>query len=174
MLHGTALPAGPVGHHLKALPVTRKCALRSHPLGSHRQYGTCPFRQFGIDAIEVSGGTPASGEQGPVRTKIKKPEGEAYNLPNARAIREDVNLPLMVVGGIRSYEVASGIVGEGIDYVSLSRPLIREPNLPLRWASGDRAPAKCISCNKCFRPGIKEGGIYCVVEAKERARKGGS
>ncbi len=133
------------------------------------RYACRVLESLGIDAIEVSGGTPASGEQGPVRTKIKKPEGEAYNLPNARAIKGDVNVPLMVVGGIRSYEVASAIVGEGIDYVSLSRPLIREPNLPQRWASGDRAPARCISCNKCFRPGIKEGGIYCVVEAKEKA-----
>ncbi len=33
-----------------------------------------------IDAIEVSGGTSASGERVPVRTKIDKPVREAYNL----------------------------------------------------------------------------------------------
>ena len=34
----------------------------------------------GIDAIEVSAGTPASGEENPAREKILKPEKEAYNL----------------------------------------------------------------------------------------------
>ena len=44
-----------------------------------------------IDAIEVSGGTSASGDKGPVRTKIDKPEQEAYNLGLAREIRKAVN-----------------------------------------------------------------------------------
>ncbi|KKK50021.1 hypothetical protein LCGC14_3129190, partial [marine sediment metagenome] len=43
--------------------------------------------EAGIDAIEVSSGTPASGEEGPVRTKINKPEREAYILPLARRIK---------------------------------------------------------------------------------------
>lgn len=134
-------------------------------------YAARTLDSLGIDAIEVSGGTPASGEQGPVRTKIRRPEDEAYNLPLARAVKEAVNAPVMVVGGIRSYEKAVAIVKEGIDFVSLSRPLIREPNLPRRWEGGDHTPARCISCNKCFKPGIKEGGIYCVVERKEKEKR---
>jgi 2,4-dienoyl-CoA reductase-like NADH-dependent reductase (Old Yellow Enzyme family) len=53
----------------------------------------------------------------------------------------------------------------------MARPLIREPGLPKRWLSGDHAPARCISCNQCFMPGLKEGGIYCVTERKEQERK---
>jgi hypothetical protein len=36
--------------------------------------------------------------------------------------------------------------------------------LAKRWQGGDRTPATCISCNGCFKPGLKEGGIYCVVD----------
>lgn len=126
--------------------------------------------QAGIDAIEVSAGTPASGDASPVRTKIDSPEKEAYNLDLARKIKEAVHCPVMVVGGIRSYEMAEEGVGEeGVDYISMARPLIREPALPERWMKGDRSPAKCISCNGCFTPGIKEGGIYCVVQKDEEA-----
>lgn len=125
----------------------------------------------GIDAIEVSGGTPASGERSPVRTKIEKPEQEAYNLGLARAIRQAVKCPVMVVGGFRSYPVVErAVAGEGLDYISLSRPLIREPHLPRRWQEGDRSPARCISCNGCFRPGLKGEGIYCVVDRQEREK----
>jgi 2,4-dienoyl-CoA reductase-like NADH-dependent reductase (Old Yellow Enzyme family) len=126
-----------------------------------------------IDAIEVSGGTSASGEKNPVRLKIDKPEQEAYNLELAREIRKAVQCPLMVVGGFRSLEVIrKAIREEGIDYVSMSRPFIREPRLANRWKDGDGSPARCISCNGCFRPGLKEGGIYCVVDRKEREGKG--
>ncbi|MBO6229379.1 MAG: hypothetical protein J6O50_02340 [Ruminiclostridium sp.] len=29
--------------------------------------------------------------------------------------------------------------------------LIREPDLPKRWESGDTTPSKCVSCNGCYR-----------------------
>ncbi len=125
----------------------------------------------GIDAIEVSAGTSASGDQTPARTKIDTPEKEAYNLEAARRIREAVSCPVMVVGGFRSYEVVEkALKDHGVDYISMARPFIREPDLAWRWEHGDTSPAKCISCNGCFMPGLKEGGIYCVVEAKERKR----
>jgi 2,4-dienoyl-CoA reductase-like NADH-dependent reductase (Old Yellow Enzyme family) len=125
----------------------------------------------GIDAIEVSGGTSASGDKSPVRTKIDKPGKEAYNLAQARTIREAVRCPVMVVGGFRSYGVAeNAVVLEGMDYISMARPFIREPNLVRRWMQGDTSRAACISCNGCFKPGLKEGGIYCVADAREKEK----
>ncbi len=121
-----------------------------------------------IDAIEVSGGTSASGEQTPVRIKIDSPDREAYNLALAREIRNTVRCPVMAVGGFRSLEVINKALAEdGMDYISMARPFIREPRLIRRWREGDISPARCISCNGCFKPGLKEGGIYCVVEKKE-------
>lgn len=139
-------------------------------------YAARKLDEAGIDAIEISAGTPASGEMGPAREKINKPEKEAYNLPLARRIKEAVQCPIMSVGGFRSHDVAlKAITQEGMDYIAMARPLIREPDLPNRWRQGDHNPAKCISCNKCFVPGMTKGGIYCMVEKKlkdKAARKG--
>lgn len=135
-------------------------------------YAADQLGQNGIDAIEVSSGTAASGKLGPARDKIDTPEKEAYNLALATQIKETVPCPVMVVGGFRSYAMAEQVIGKSaMDYVSMARPLIREPNLPNRWQSGDHNPATCISCNKCFLPGMKEGGIYCVVEKKLQRKK---
>ena len=126
-----------------------------------------------IDAIEVSGGTSASGTRTPVRTKIDKPAREAYNLALALKIKKSVRCPIMAVGGFRSLEVINNAVVEnGVDYISMSRAFIREPGLIKRWKEGDHSPARCISCNGCFKPGLKEGGIYCVVEKKEAQKRG--
>ncbi len=125
-----------------------------------------------IDAIEVSGGTSASGEKVPVRIGIDKPELEAYNLALAREIKKAVRCPIMAVGGFRSLEVINKAVIEGeMDYISMSRPFIREPQLIKRWQEGDRSPARCISCNGCFKPGLREGGIYCIVQKKEAQKR---
>ncbi|AJE02098.1 NADH:flavin oxidoreductase [Geobacter pickeringii] len=127
----------------------------------------------GIDAIEVSGGTPASGASSPVRQGIESREQEAYNLPPAYRIKQAVSCPVMVVGGMRSFEIVEGIIRrEEADYVSLARPFIREPALTRQWESGDESRARCISCNGCFKPGLKEGGIYCVVDKIERESRG--
>jgi len=135
-------------------------------------YAARELDRAGIDAIEVSAGTPASGRRGPARTRILKPEKEAYNLELARQIKAAVGCPVMSVGGFRSYEVCSRAVEvDGLDFVALSRPLVREPDLPARWQKGSRTPAACISCSGCFKPGLTEGGIYCVAEKKERKKK---
>jgi 2,4-dienoyl-CoA reductase-like NADH-dependent reductase (Old Yellow Enzyme family) len=134
-------------------------------------YAAKKLAEIGIDAIEVSAGTPASGEINPAREKINKPEKEAYNLALARRIKEAVSCPVMVVGGFRSYEVTENTIrDDGMDYIAMARPLIREPGLANRWLQGDRSPATCISCNSCFVPGLEEGGIYCVIEKKEREK----
>ncbi len=126
--------------------------------------------QEGIDAIEISGGTPASGDKAPIRNKIASPDLEAYNLPLCRKIKAAVSCPVMVVGGFRSFAIAERTIQNDADYVSMARPFIREPDLAKRWRAGNRSAATCISCSACFMPGIKEGGIYCVVEKKQREK----
>jgi 2,4-dienoyl-CoA reductase-like NADH-dependent reductase (Old Yellow Enzyme family) len=125
----------------------------------------------GIDAIEVSGGTPASGDNTPVRKKIETRGQEAYHLSLAKQIKDSVACPVMVVGGFRSFEAARDAVEQdGMDYISLARPFVREPGLVNRWQEGDRSRARCLSCNGCYRPGLREGGIYCIVEKGGRKR----
>ena len=58
----------------------------------------------------------------------------------------------LAAGGLRSIEKINQFLNDTkIEYVSLSRPLIREPNLINRWQKGDIAPSKCVSCNSCYR-----------------------
>lgn len=126
----------------------------------------------GIDGIEVTSGTPASKDLAPIRTGISSREQEAYNLPHAARIKNAVSCPVGVVGGFRSFELIDGIIRrEEVDFVSMCRPFIREPALVMRWADGQETHARCISCNGCFKPGLKEGGIYCVVDKIEEENR---
>jgi 2,4-dienoyl-CoA reductase-like NADH-dependent reductase (Old Yellow Enzyme family) len=126
------------------------------------------LEELGIDAIEVSSGTAASGEMSPVRQGIDAREKEGYNAGFAGKIKRAVRVPVILVGGLRSTPVLQHLLWEGdADLFALSRPLIREPNLVNQWKTNPDHRATCISCNGCFRPGLKEGGIYCVVDRIE-------
>jgi 2,4-dienoyl-CoA reductase-like NADH-dependent reductase (Old Yellow Enzyme family) len=125
--------------------------------------------QGGIDAIELSGGFLTGGKLSPSRTGIHSEEKEAYFRQEAKAMKEQTGVPLILVGGNRSFRMAERIVAEGAaDYISMSRPLIREPGLINRWKSGNLAKAACISDNQCFGPAMAGEGIYCVTEKKEK------
>ncbi len=116
----------------------------------------------GVDAIEVSGGmwdclVCTEDELGfaPVpipesRTHIDEPDKQSYYYNYVR----DLHLPikLILVGGNRNIEQMESIIQEGhVDFLSLSRPLIAEPNLPDRWLHGIGSEnAHCVSCNACL------------------------
>ena len=126
----------------------------------------------GIDAIELSGGTLYSGRNIPVRAcKTESEEDDVFYLDAARSYRERIAVPLMLVGGIRSLSMAERLVRDNIvDYVSMSRPLIREPGLINRWKSGDTRSSACQSDNLCFKAAKAGEGIYCVLEKRQSGK----
>lgn len=126
----------------------------------------------GIDAIELSGGTSYSGKCIPVRKgTIESADQEVYYREEAQKVRQQVQAPLILVGGVRSLEVAGQLVDSGLtDFVALSRPLIREPALIKRWQSGDTRRSPCLSDNLCFEPARRGQGIYCVTAARQQAK----
>lgn len=131
------------------------------------------LEKAGVDAMELSGGTRNSGRNIPFRLgRLDNEEDEVYYREAAKLYKEKISVPLLLVGGFRSYSVAEMLVTERLtDYVSLSRPLVREPDLVRRWQSGDTRKATCISCNLCYKPALEGKGIRCVVEEALKSKK---
>jgi len=122
----------------------------------------------GVDAIELSGGVIKTGRLEPSRTGINSLEREAYFRNEARVFKREIHIPLILVGGIRSYELAEELVENGeTDYISLSRPFIMEPGLINRWAAGDHSKALCKSDNACLESGRKGNGVRCAVKLEK-------
>jgi 2,4-dienoyl-CoA reductase-like NADH-dependent reductase (Old Yellow Enzyme family) len=120
----------------------------------------------GIDAIEISGGTIWGPSQfHAVRLAPEALTHKAYYRKAARLCKAFVRVPVILVGGIRSLEVAEELLTEGAaDYMALCRPLIREPDLVKRWAADDRKPSGCQSENACLGPILAGRGISCVLK----------
>lgn len=122
------------------------------------------LEKAGVDAIEVSGGTIGAllmgnpdGSFSPVSKK------EVYYSEAAKKLKEKVRIPVILVGGIRTFETADELIKSGVaDYISLCRPLIREPDLIKKWKSGNLKKSDCISDSACFQPGMEGKGVHCV------------
>ena len=114
----------------------------------------------GLDGIEVSGGMSEAG-QGSVWQGLRTEEEEGYFVDSASRFKDVLRIPVFGLGGFRSFSVMEKAIQEGkVDFISLSRPLIREPDLVKKFRLGEVDKSECISCNKCFNPrGIKCGDL---------------
>lgn len=117
----------------------------------------------GVHLVEVSAGMAEAGMK--TAQPVHGPEDEAFLLPFAREVARVVETPLATVGGYRTAPVMLRALGEGLDMVSLSRALIREPDLPNKLQSDPGHVAACISCNRCFT--IRSGTVRCPLDHPE-------
>lgn len=129
---------------------------------------TCrEMEKAGIDCIEVSAGVGAAA------TVIKENEvDKAVFRERAKAVKKAVKVPVAMVNGLRSLELAKDIIDSGdADMVSFCRPFIREPDFVARWLKGDTRPAICISCNRCFPIVARGEPLECGEERRIREAK---
>ncbi len=77
---------------------------------------------------------------------------EAYNRLPDKKIKDILkDCPLILVGGMRSFLLMDQIVTNGeADFISLCRPLIREPLMLKKWSQGKTNDPTCVNCNKCL------------------------
>jgi 2,4-dienoyl-CoA reductase-like NADH-dependent reductase (Old Yellow Enzyme family) len=124
--------------------------------------------RLGIDAIEVSAGTPEGARRDGWDHILPAPIPEGRFFDYALAIKQKVRCPVISVEGWRDpVRIAAAL--ERVDAVSLCRPFIREPHLAARWRAGDLTPATCISCNKCLDL-IVDDGLGCIFHKRARRR----
>ena len=121
-----------------------------------------------ITAIEISGGpvfrVPKT-EKEPTKEVVLSSE-ESYFSEYAKDIAESVDVPVILVGGNRSPEIMEEILNNSeIEYFSMSRPLLSEPDLVNKWKADKTVRPRCISCGKCFG----EDGNMCIFDRKKEA-----
>ena len=102
-----------------------------------------------------------------IRDKI-----EGANLPDARAIKQAVTVPVICTGGFQTASVIRDAIERGdCDAVSAARPLVANNDLvrDVRAAASTRAPKPCTYCNKCL-VNVVENPLGCYDETRFDSR----
>jgi 2,4-dienoyl-CoA reductase-like NADH-dependent reductase (Old Yellow Enzyme family) len=125
----------------------------------------------GICAIELSGGIEGAVKYMPSRPGRIHTEKEGYYKAEAERLKEATDMPVILVGGIRSLETAADFIEDEVcDFIAMSRPFIREPELIHRWMTDNKKSSDCDSDNLCYRPIQAGKGFYCLTKARELQR----
>jgi 2,4-dienoyl-CoA reductase-like NADH-dependent reductase (Old Yellow Enzyme family) len=149
----------------------------------------CWLKQMGINGVEISCGTANYSFMTMCRGKVptaelvqslswwEKPLGrlmigkldgkydleEGYNLEPAKRIKPALgDIPLFIVGGMRTVAHMETIVENNeADFISLSRPFIREPFLVKKIKENNMKKVSCVSCNRCLAAVPNDIPVYC-------------
>ncbi|MEZ0577758.1 NADH:flavin oxidoreductase [Nocardioides sp. MH1] len=85
---------------------------------------------------------------------------EAYFKEKALRFRQELSMPLMLLGGINRLDTMEQAMADGFDFVAMGRAVLREPDLVDRLQAGTAREGICIHCNRCM-PTIYSG-TRCV------------
>jgi 2,4-dienoyl-CoA reductase-like NADH-dependent reductase (Old Yellow Enzyme family) len=149
------------------------------------------FAKEGYDSLEISSYIHEAGRAEEVislppetQKDLRKRDIEAYNLDLAEYIKneikknKDTDLPVIVVGGLYKFETIQNIIeNTPIEFCSMCRPFLRQPDLAKIWKKGPPYPeASCTHCNLCTKEflikGPKSKGVRCILEEKlEKKRR---
>ena len=110
----------------------------------------CKLCEPYVDMIHVSCGHYLSSSRSWEFTTPYAPHGA--NIENAAKIKQNVSVPVAVVGGINSPEMAEEAIASGkVDMVAMGRQFFADPAFPNKAAEG-RADEirRCLRCGRCY------------------------
>ena len=121
--------------------------------------------QWGFDALEISLGVRGERFEGTeFRTGIKSLDQEGYFRDWCKRIKRQVDVPMMMMGGLRTFELMEEVIQKGeADFVSLCRPFVREPGIVNDWIKGNHHRSTCISCNTCLEAIRSGAALRCYA-----------
>lgn len=98
-------------------------------------------KEAGIDCAEISG----------LDFTTRSRDNGAFYLDAVAQARQEVDLPLALVGGVNSLQSARQVMDAGIEFVSFARPLICQPDLIGKMYRGEVEQGDCTGCSGCFK-----------------------
>ena len=126
--------------------------------------GQAPIAEFA--AAMPAAMRPAVRVVGP-RLLKEYPYKDAFLLDDARQVREAVDLPLVLLGGVTSMDVIDRAMAEGFEYVAMARALLREPDLVNRMQADRGHRSLCNHNNRCMATTFKRTRCVLVPEGEE-------
>ncbi|HTY30048.1 NAD(P)/FAD-dependent oxidoreductase [Mycobacterium sp.] len=152
-----------------ALPITLRISGYERVAGGRPIYETARLAPelvaAGVDAFHVSGGVIDRLVTGMVNGAD---DGDEVNVGAAAAVKQVVDVPVIAVGRIHDPVAAERILAEGrADFVAMGRPLLADPDLPRKLASGRaHRVRRCISCENCIDAMEQRFSVDCAVNPR--------
>lgn len=105
---------------------------------------------------------------------INQPRTDSlYYFDRIANLAQHSSLPMSIVGGVKSIDDINKILASKISLISLARPLICEPDILTKFASGRAEKSSCLACNRCFAIPHLHHGVRCILHWRDMRRQQG-
>ena len=116
----------------------------------------------GADAISVSAYSDVS--KAITHSGSHTPQQPELLVPNARAIKAVVTIPVITAGRIEAVEADRHIAAGAFDFVAFGRKLLADPDLPRKLAAGLAEQVRpCIYCYSCISQAYFRRPVICAI-----------
>jgi 2,4-dienoyl-CoA reductase-like NADH-dependent reductase (Old Yellow Enzyme family) len=127
--------------------------------------GSAAFRNYLLYRIPIVNGI--------MRRRWARPadQVEGLNLPESRAVKRALAMPVLCTGGFQTASVVRQALADGAcDAVTIARPLVANPDLLTLWKAGDRPDRPCTFSNKCLF-NLLENPLGCYDQSRYGSRE---
>lgn len=89
------------------------------------------------------------------------PYEEAYFDEMAGRFRDELDVPLILLGGVSDLATAEAALADGFAFVAMGRALLHDPELINSYRDGNATESGCIHCNLCMT--TIYSGTHCPI-----------
>ena len=93
------------------------------------------------------------------------PYQEGYFRDMAELYRDQLDVPIILLGGVSDLATAQSAIDDGFDFVAMGRALLHDPDLVNDYRDGIATTSGCIHCNRCM-PTIYSGTRCPLVDPR--------
>jgi len=114
----------------------------------------------GIDMIDVTG------------MKWKKvKESKVVYFDIGKTLADTFNIPILVTGGVKDLNVANEALNKSnIQYIGISRALLSEPDIIVKWKNCENKKSQCVRCMKCYEFDFNKD-VQCIINKNKNKKK---
>ena len=114
----------------------------------------------GIDMIDVTG------------MKWKKvKESKVIYFDIGKTLADTFKIPILVTGGIKDLNVANEALNKSnIQYIGISRALLSEPDILVKWKNCENKKSQCVRCMKCYDFDFNKD-VQCIINKNKNKKK---
>ena len=113
----------------------------------------------GIDMIDVTG------------MKWKKiKESKVVYFDIGKTLADTFDIPILVTGGVKDLNVANEALNKSnIQYIGISRALLSEPDIIVKWKNCENKKSQCVRCMKCYDFDFNKE-VQCIININKNKK----
>jgi hypothetical protein len=93
-----------------------------------------------------------------------------YYFDIGKTLADTFKIPILVTGGVKDLNVANEALNKSnIQYIGISRALLSEPDILIKWKNCENKKSQCVRCMKCYDFDFNKD-VQCIINKNKNKK----